>query len=88
MSTTTNMFAEGLRAGRSKVDLVHEMKERGLTVLEAIKTARELFGISLGEAKLLVCSHPVWQETAAVGSSLHEEIIQAFEAAEARPRLN
>ncbi len=83
MSTTTEGFAEALRAGRSRADLIREMKRRGLTIIEAIKTARELFGISLGEAKQLVSSHPDWKQTAAAAGPLHEEIIQAFEDADA-----
>lgn len=83
MSTITDTFAEALRAGRSRDDLVRDMKEHGLTILEAIKTARELFGVSLGEAKLLVSSHPDWRQTAEAGAALHEEIIQALKDTDA-----
>ena len=86
MSTITEVFAESLRAGRSRADLLREMRDRGLTIVEAIKTARELFGISLGDAKLLVCSHPDWQQTAAAGEPLHEEILKAFDDAAADDR--
>jgi ribosomal protein L7/L12 len=83
MSTTTEGFAEALRAGRSRSDVISEMKRRDLTIIEAIKTARELFGITLGEAKQLVSSHPDWKQTAAAAGPLHEEIIQAFDDADA-----
>ena len=83
MTTATEMFADALVAGRSMAELLREMKCHGLTLLEAIKTARELFGISFGEARQLVCSHPDWRDTAIVGTPLHEELINAFENAEA-----
>lgn len=83
MSTIADSFAEALRAGRSREDLIRDMKQHGLTILEAIKTSRELFGISLGEAKLLVSSHPDWRQTAESGAPLHEEIIRAFKDADA-----
>lgn len=83
MSNATEIFADALKAGRPKTELLHEMKCHGLTILEAIKAARELFGISLAEAKQLVCSHPDWRETAVAGAPLHEELIKACKAAEA-----
>ena len=82
MSTSTEMFAEAMRAGRSRADLIRDMKDRGLTILEAIKATRELFGVSLGEAKQLVCTHPVWAETTAAATPMHAEIISVFENAQ------
>jgi hypothetical protein len=75
-----------MKAGLSRGELIGEMKHRGLSILEAIKTTRELFGISLGEAKLLVASHPDWQEAAAAAEPMHEEIIQGFQNADVEDR--
>lgn len=86
MNTTIDTIARGVKAGRPQAELIREMKDRGLTILEAIKTAREAFGISLGEAKSLVCSHPAWKGIAVAGAPLHEEIIKTFEDAEAAPK--
>ena len=78
MSATTEQLNDALKSGSSRAELIHEMKLRGLTILEAIKVSRELFGISLGEAKTLVASHPDWRQTAAAADPLHDEIIRAF----------
>ena len=55
------------------------MKRRGLTIIDAIKAARELFGVSLGEAKELVASNPAYTEVAIASAPLQNEILQAFE---------
>lgn len=86
MNTTIDVISQGVKAGRSQAELIREMKDRGLTILEAIKTAREVFGISLGEAKSLVCSHSAWKGIAAAGAPLHEEIVKTFEDAAAAPK--
>lgn len=78
MSATTEQFSDALKSGRTRAELIHEMKLRGLTIIEAIKASRELFGVSLGEAKLLVSTHPDWQQVAAAAAPLHHEIVQAF----------
>lgn len=75
-----------MKEGRSRAELIGEMKHRGLSILEAIKTTRELFGLSLGEAKSLVTSHPDWRQASAVAEPMHEEIIQAFQNADVEDR--
>ena len=65
--------------GKSQSDLVAEMKYRGLTILDTIKAVRELYSISLGDAKQIVSSHPKWVETASAAVPFQDELIQSFQ---------
>ena len=62
----------------SSDEILMVMKERGLTITEAIKTSMQLFGIGLGEAKSLVSSHPSWHQTAEAAKPFQDELIRAF----------
>jgi ribosomal protein L7/L12 len=66
------------RDGRSSDEILMVMKERGLTITEAIKTSMQLFGIGLGDAKSLVSSHPSWHQTVVAAKPFQDELIQAF----------
>jgi ribosomal protein L7/L12 len=69
------------RDGRSSDEILVVMKQRGLTITEAIKTSMQLFGIGLGEAKSLVSSHPVWKQTAEAAKPFQDDLIEAFREA-------
>ena len=66
------------RDGRSSDEILIVMKERGLTIAEAIKTSMRLFGIGLGEAKSLVSSHPSWNQAAEAAKPFQDGLIEAF----------
>jgi ribosomal protein L7/L12 len=66
--------------GVSQSDLIILMKQREMTILDAIKATRELLGISLGIAKQLVASHPAYRVVAQASEPLHNEIIDAFQS--------
>ena len=66
------------RDGRSSAEILTVMKERGLTITEAIKASMQLFGIGLGDAKSLVSSHPSWNQTAEAAKPFQDDLIQAF----------
>jgi ribosomal protein L7/L12 len=66
------------RDGKSSGEILTAMKERGLTITEAIKASMQLFGIGLGEAKSLVTSHPSWSQTAEAAKPFQEALIKAF----------
>lgn len=72
-------FADLYRLGMSMDEVLAAMKERGLTMIQAIAASRRLFGVALGEAKTIVASHPSWAEAAAVSALLHDELIKLFE---------
>jgi ribosomal protein L7/L12 len=69
------------RDGKSSGEILTAMKERGLTITEAIKASMQLFGIGLGEAKSLVASHPSWNRTAEAAKPFQDELIRAFREA-------
>lgn len=70
------------RDGRSREEILAAMKDRGLTIAQAIKASMHLFDLGLGDAKRLVASHPSWAETAQAAGPFQEDLIQAFRAAE------
>jgi hypothetical protein len=66
------------RDGRSSAEILTVMKERGLTITEAIKASMQRFGIWLGDAESLVSSHPSWNQTAEAAKPFQDDLIQAF----------
>lgn len=82
MATEFDEFLRLQRDGRSPEEIVAAMKDRGLTIAQAIKASMHLFGVGLGDAKGLVASHPAWSETAQAARPFQDELIQAFRAAE------
>lgn len=67
--------------GRSNDKILTAMKDRGLTITQAIKASMQLFGIGLGDAKSLVASHPSWSQTAEAARPFQDELIKAFREA-------
>jgi ribosomal protein L7/L12 len=72
------------RDGRSRDEILIAMKERGLTIAQAIKASMQLFGVGLGDAKSIVASHPSWSQTARAAEPLQDALIQAFRDTESR----
>lgn len=81
---TLNRQSENLRLALRK--RVHDglpveeaariLKEEGVTIAEAIKLIRELYELSLGEAKSCVTRNPAWEGTASAADALHEELLR------------
>lgn len=73
---------EGLRSaarsGASREDVIADMRRNDLPIMDAIKAMRELYSISLGEAKQLVTQHPGYSATAAAAAPIHDELMQSF----------
>jgi len=67
---------ERVGGGLSADEAVLAMKESGFTIAEAITLIRELFGLSLGEAKSCVTRSPAWKETAFAADQLHEDLLR------------
>ncbi|HEY1066724.1 MAG TPA: hypothetical protein VGE52_11465 [Pirellulales bacterium] len=65
-----------LASGVSRSEVVALMKRRGFLLVDAIRTLRELFGVSLGDAKEIVAAHPAYRQAAKEVDPLHEEIIR------------
>ena len=64
--------------GKSSDEILTAMKERGLTITEAIKASMQLFGIGLGDAKSLVVSHPSWKPTAEAARPFQDDLFWTF----------
>jgi len=64
------------RDGKSSGEVLVAMKERGLTIVEAIKTSMQLFNIGLGDAKALVTAHPSWSYAAEGARPLQDDLIR------------
>jgi ribosomal protein L7/L12 len=65
--------------GMSESDAIAEMRRFDLPILEAIKTVRELFQVSLGAAKQSVGNHPAYSQIASASDHLHEQFIQVIQ---------
>lgn len=64
--------------GLPQSEAITAMHRDGLPIIEAIKVARELFGINLGAAKTLVCSHPAYAHAVEASKPLHDELLRAL----------
>jgi hypothetical protein len=60
--------------GLTLEDLLRLLRDRGLTITEAMKALMAVEKISLAEAKVIVSSSPVWQEIVEAAQPLHDEL--------------
>jgi ribosomal protein L7/L12 len=65
--------------GVSTEQIVALMRDRGLTIAEAIKASVAVFGVSLGDAKDIVSSNAAWSDIAVAAEPLHNELHRLFE---------
>lgn len=77
MSATIERITEECRAlaeerGAERA-VVDRLAELDVDILDAIKVVRRVCGVSLGEAKRLVTSHPKWRAAAESAQTLHDE---------------
>jgi ribosomal protein L7/L12 len=70
-----------LKEGADDSEIVAYLHGHGATIIESIKVLRDLRGISLGTAKEIVSSHPVWHEAVSNAETLHADAIAAVMAA-------
>lgn len=79
MANDRDRYKELSAAGAAQTAVVAAMRAEGLSILDAIKMARSVFGVSLGVAKQIVTEHPAWREEAAKSDAFHEELLDMFE---------
>ena len=60
-----------------------ELKQSGAHAVAAIKTIRDEFQLSLGEAKLQFSQSPTWAPEQAAAEQLHQQVVDAFRAEDA-----
>ena len=63
---------EALRAGATREEIIGLLNASGANILDAIKSIRAVFSVSLGEAKRLVTGHPAWRAEVRAAESLHD----------------
>lgn len=68
-----------VRDGRSKKEIIELLHDSGLTITESMKIIMDLYKISLGEAKMIVVSHPAWKNVVHAASPLHKDLIRKIE---------
>lgn len=74
---------QALKEGGGGADeILKMMKERDLTIIQAIKASMRVFDISLGDAKSLVSSHPSWRPTAEAARPFQDDLVKAFQEAD------
>lgn len=66
------------RTDQTRAEILTTFKARGLTITEAIKASMQLFGLGLGDAKLLVASHPSWTPVVEAAGPIHDDLVEAF----------
>jgi hypothetical protein len=71
-------FVDLKRGASSRDEILAAMKERGLTIVQAIKASTRLFGVGLGDAKSIVASHPSWSGTAQAARPFQEALIRTL----------
>ncbi|HZR44574.1 MAG TPA: hypothetical protein VFB12_30965 [Ktedonobacteraceae bacterium] len=71
-------YQSRVREGEMIEDVIVALHAEGLTILDSIKMVRELYQLSLGEAKQVVSAHPVWKEVVQASEPLHELVEQAL----------
>lgn len=69
-------------------ELLAAIARKQLPIIEAIKTVRQVLGVSLGEAKAIVSDHPAYRPTAEAARPFHDDLIRAAEDPEPRPGLH
>lgn len=67
-----------LGQGVSLEDVVAELHADGLTIIQSIRVVREASDLTLGQAKEVVSSHPVWAEVVRAAEPLHEDLEEVF----------
>jgi len=60
-----------------------ELKKSGAHAVAAIKTIRDEFQLSLGEAKLQFSQSPTWALQQAAAEQLHQQVADAFRSEDA-----
>jgi hypothetical protein len=61
-----------------------ELKQTGAHAVAAIKTIRDEFHLSLGEAKLQFSRSPTWAPEQAAAEQLLQQVVYAFRAEDAK----
>jgi len=64
--------------GMSQDAIVADARNQGFSVIDTIKIVRQLYDIGLGEAKIIVTSHPAWAVEAQNMARLADAFIEVM----------
>lgn len=64
-------------------ELIVYLRREGITIIETMKVLKEIYKLSLGEAKELVTAHPAWADEVRTADTLHEELEKALQKEDA-----
>jgi ribosomal protein L7/L12 len=80
-------IAEQMRhAGATTDDWLQAIRNAGATQIVSVKLVRELEGVPLDEAKVIVDDSPVWDDKREVNRVMREELAEQVMAEESRLR--
>lgn len=65
--------------GASREDLILYLHHEGITIVDSMKVLKEIYKISLGEAKEIVTAHPAWTDEVRSADILHEQLEKALQ---------
>jgi hypothetical protein len=65
---------EAKNQGRTPSEVLRLMRQRGLTIIEAIKAFMTLYEVSLAEAKQKLTESPFWQDIIRAAEPLHDQL--------------
>ena len=68
--------------GASREDLILYLRHEGSTIVESMKVLKQIYNLSLGEAKEHVTAHPAWAKEVRSADILHEELQDALDKEE------
>lgn len=64
--------------GATSESLVIYLYYKDINIVDSMKILREIYGISLGQAKTLVTSQPVWSKVVKGTEPLHDDLENVF----------
>ena len=65
---------EKIDSGKKQNEIIEYLHDSGVTIIESIKIVMSLYQLSLGEAKSVVASHPIWRGVAEAARPLHGDL--------------
>ena len=74
----TTVLRDELARGTGLNDALLTLREQGASVIDSIKSVREVECVPLGDAKQLVSSSPTWSDIRESHAAFIEELIQSL----------
>jgi len=85
LEKTMKECQERVSHGACRGNIILYLHRRGTTIIESMKVLKEVYNLSLGEAKAEVTAHHVWAEEVKSADILHEELGNALQKEDSLP---